>query len=89
MDSKICVLGLAYICLPTASILAVHGLSVVGVDFNPEVVENVNNGSPHIVEPGLESLVKEATYSDILSQVGLVDGVQLACECTNLLKKTA
>ena len=63
MDSKICVLGLGYIGLPTASILAVHGFWVVGVDVNPEVVETVNDGSPHIVEPGLETLVKAATYS--------------------------
>lgn len=46
MDSKICVLGLGYIGLPTASLLAIHGFRVVGVDVNPEVVETVNVGLP-------------------------------------------
>lgn len=63
MDSKICVLGLGYVGLPTASILAIHGYWVVGVDINPKAVDTINNGSVHIYEPGLETLVKAATYS--------------------------
>jgi UDP-N-acetyl-D-mannosaminuronic acid dehydrogenase len=63
MDSKICVLGLGYIGLPTASIFAVHGYWVVGVDINPEVVETINRGYGHIREPGLDTLVNAATHS--------------------------
>lgn len=63
MDSKICVLGLGYIGLPTASVFAVHGYWVVGVDVNPEVVVTINQGHGHIREPGLDTLVNAATHS--------------------------
>lgn len=60
---KICVLGLGYIGLPTASMLATHGFEVIGVDVNPKVVETVNRGSIHIQEPGLQTLVRAAVRS--------------------------
>lgn len=63
MDSKISVIGLGYIGLPTASILAVKGFWVVGVDVNIEAIKIVNGGGVHIYEPGLETLVKAATFS--------------------------
>lgn len=61
--TKICVLGLGYIGLPTASTFATHGLQVVGVDVNPQVVEILNQGEPHIHEPGLRTLVQAALGS--------------------------
>ncbi len=54
---KVSVIGLGYIGLPTAAILATHGLSVLGVDKNARVVETVNKGKIHIVEPELEAVV--------------------------------
>ena len=57
---KICVLGLGYIGLPTASTFATQGLKVVGVDINPQVVETLRNGGLHIHEPGLRTLVQAA-----------------------------
>jgi UDP-N-acetyl-D-mannosaminuronic acid dehydrogenase len=60
---KVCVLGLGYIGLPTASTFATHGLHVVGVDVNPQVVETLRNGGLHIHEPGLRTLVKAAIGS--------------------------
>ncbi len=63
MDAKICVLGLGYIGLPTASMFAVQGMWVVGVDVNPQAVETVNKGNVHIQEPGLDTIVKAATHS--------------------------
>lgn len=60
---KICVLGLGYIGLPTASTLATHGLKVVGVDTNPHVIETLQNGHIHIHEPGLRALVESALAS--------------------------
>lgn len=66
MSSKISVLGLGYIGLPTASILATNGFEVVGVDTNPRVVETVNRGSVHIHEPGLFTLVQAAVKSGAL-----------------------
>jgi UDP-N-acetyl-D-mannosaminuronic acid dehydrogenase len=57
---KVCVLGLGYIGLPTASMFATHGIDVVGVDVNPHVVETLNRGEIHIEEVGLAELVKQA-----------------------------
>ncbi len=60
---KICVMGLGYIGLPTASVLATKGFTVVGVDTNPKVVETIAKGKIHIEEPDLDILVKSAVNS--------------------------
>lgn len=60
---KICVMGLGYIGLPTASTFATHGLKVVGVDVNPSVLQTLQNGELHIHEPGLRTLVQAALKS--------------------------
>ncbi|OGI18020.1 MAG: UDP-N-acetyl-D-mannosamine dehydrogenase [Candidatus Melainabacteria bacterium RIFOXYA2_FULL_32_9] len=60
---KVCVLGLGYIGLPTASMLANNGYEVYGVDISPKVVDIINNGDIHIEEPGLKTLVKAAINS--------------------------
>jgi UDP-N-acetyl-D-mannosaminuronic acid dehydrogenase len=52
-------MGLGYIGLPTAIIAAQHGIDVIGVDINPKIVETVNQGLIHIVEPGLQELCKQ------------------------------
>jgi UDP-N-acetyl-D-mannosaminuronic acid dehydrogenase len=64
---KICVLGLGYIGLPTASTFATHGLRVVGVDINQRVVDTLRNGHIHIHEPGLRVLVQSALDSGNLT----------------------
>lgn len=56
---KACFMGLGYIGLPTAIIAAKHGVKVHGVDINPKVVEKTNQGVLHIIEPGMEELLKE------------------------------
>lgn len=61
--NKVCVMGLGYIGLPTASILSTHGLKVIGVDVNETVVTKVRQGEPHIHEPGLKALVEAAVKS--------------------------
>jgi UDP-N-acetyl-D-mannosaminuronic acid dehydrogenase len=62
-DKQICVLGLGYIGLPTAALLAAEGYNVVGVDINPDVIETVNKGCIHIVEPDLDTYVSSAVTS--------------------------
>jgi UDP-N-acetyl-D-mannosaminuronic acid dehydrogenase len=57
---KVQFIGLGYIGLPTAAIIAQKGIKVLGVDVNPKVVETINQGKIHIIEPGLESVVKKA-----------------------------
>lgn len=53
---KACFIGLGYIGLPTAIVAADNGIEVVGVDVNPHIVETINEGKIHIVEPGLADL---------------------------------
>lgn len=60
---KMCVIGLGYIGLPTASILATKGYKVLGVDINENAVNMINEGRIHIVEPDLDILVKSAVHS--------------------------
>ena len=59
----ICVVGLGYIGLPTASIFATRGRRVLGVDVNPRIVEQINRGEIPIEEPDLEMMVQAAVQS--------------------------
>jgi UDP-N-acetyl-D-mannosaminuronic acid dehydrogenase len=65
--NTLCVLGLGYIGLPTASTFATHGLSVIGVDINPHITSTLRSGELHITEPGLRVLVSEAIGSGRLT----------------------
>ena len=64
---KICVIGLGYIGLPTASTFARHGIQVLGVDNNPDVVSSLSKGHVHIYEPGLNEVVQSALQSGKLT----------------------
>ncbi len=63
---KACFMGLGYIGLPTAIIAAQHGIDVIGVDINPKIVETVNQGLIHIVEPGLQELCRQVVSEEKL-----------------------
>ncbi len=63
VNQKICVVGLGYIGLPTASLLGTKGFTVHGVDVTQSVVDTINQGQIHIVEPDLDILVKSAVGS--------------------------
>lgn len=60
---RVCVMGLGYVGLPTAAVLANRGVEVIGVDVNPERVVTVNSGVAPFDEPGLNSLVADAVAS--------------------------
>lgn len=60
---KVCVLGLGYIGLPTASILATNGFKVLGVDVNEEIVHVINKGGLPIEESGLKTIMQAAIHS--------------------------
>jgi len=64
---KICVMGLGYIGLPTASTFANQGKRVIGVDVDSHVVETLKNGGLHLHEPGLRTLVQAALASGNLT----------------------
>ncbi len=58
---KICVIGLGYIGLPTATTFAAHGINVLGVDINQQIIDILNKGEIHIHEPGLRDGLNSAT----------------------------
>ena len=60
---KISIVGLGYIGLPTAAVLASVGHKVLGIEVNQSIVEVVNRGEIHIVEPDLDGLVHAAVHS--------------------------
>ena len=57
------ILGLGYIGLPTAAIVASKDIKVLGVDTNKDIVDLINEGRTHISEPELEGLVKNSVNS--------------------------
>jgi len=63
MNKKICVIGLGYIGLPTASLLANRGYKIHGVDIVQSTVDTINRGKIHIVEPDLDTFVRSAINS--------------------------
>jgi len=63
---KICVIGLGYIGLPTAALLANKGYDVHGVDVVQSTVDTINRGEIHIVEPELDTFVQAAVKSEKL-----------------------
>lgn len=78
---RIAVVGLGYIGLPTAVALANAGHEVIGVDIDARVVDAVNTGESHIVEPGLDEQLAEAIGHGRLSastQMPCVDAYLIA-----------
>ena len=64
--SKVSVIGLGYIGLPTAAIISNSKIVTCGIDINNDVVDTVNNGNIHISEPGLKKIVQESVESGFL-----------------------
>ena len=63
---NVAVIGLGYIGLPTAALIASKGLNVVGVDTNQKIVDVINEGKIHIIEPDLDVLVHRAVMNENL-----------------------
>ena len=79
--NSVCVIGLGYIGLPTAALLASRGIKVLGVDVNPRVVETISKGKVHIAEPDLDGLVQKAVSTGNLTvqtQVSPADAFVIA-----------
>jgi UDP-N-acetyl-D-mannosaminuronic acid dehydrogenase len=60
MNPEVVTIGLGYIGLPTSALIASHGTNVLGVDINQKVVDTINQGKIHIVEPDLDEIVSKA-----------------------------
>lgn len=65
--SSLCVIGMGYIGLPTASVFASKSLQVTGMDINAEIIDDLEIGKLHIFEPGLQELVQDALKSGHLA----------------------
>ena len=63
---KVVMMGLGYIGLPTAAVIASRDINVLGVDINEEVINTINDGRVHIIEPALDSLVKYVVDKGLL-----------------------
>jgi len=64
---NVCIVGLGYVGLPTAALIATKGLRVRGVDIDPEIVGGINDGSLDFQEPDLDLLVRAAVNSGNLT----------------------
>ena len=62
----ISVVGLGYIGLPTAAVFSAYGVNVIGVDVNEYAVKTINQGKIHIVEPGLDLVIKKSVEQGLL-----------------------
>jgi UDP-N-acetyl-D-mannosaminuronic acid dehydrogenase len=61
--NRVSVIGLGYIGLPTAAVIASRGIDVIGVDVNQHAVDTINKGEIHIVEPDLDIVVRSAVMT--------------------------
>ncbi|MFL2818429.1 MAG: UDP-N-acetyl-D-mannosamine dehydrogenase [Candidatus Puniceispirillales bacterium] len=71
------IIGLGYIGLPTAAVIASKGVKVIGVDVNQEAVDMINQGTIHIVEPELDTLVHKVVKGNFLKAVTKIERVDI------------
>ena len=69
LSKKVMVVGLGYVGLSSAAVIAENGFDVLGYDINEFAVSQINNGKVHIDEDGLETLVRKVVKSDKLRAV--------------------
>ncbi|PYZ92596.1 UDP-N-acetyl-D-mannosamine dehydrogenase [Salipaludibacillus keqinensis] len=101
---KLCTVGLGYIGLPTSIMFAKHGVEVLGVDINSDVIKSLNKGLIHIEEPGLQEALTEvvgtgkfkAASQPEVSDVFIVsvptpnkDDAHKSCDLTYVLSATS
>ena len=67
MNPEVVTIGLGYIGLPTSALIAQHKTYVHGVDINQKVVDTINKGEIHIVEPDLDEVVSNAVKDGYLT----------------------
>ena len=70
---RIAMVGLGYIGLPTAAVMASRGLEVIGIDVNQEAVDTINSGNVHIVEPDLDIVVRSVVTTGNLKATTIAE----------------
>lgn len=78
---RVCVVGLGYIGLPTAALLATNDYDVVGVDLNAHAVDTINQGRIHIVEPDLAAFVRSAVTAGRLKAFTVPQAADIYMVC--------
>lgn len=73
----VCVIGLGYIGLPTAALLASQGYDIVGVDINPDIVDSIQGGVAHFAEADLDKLLASAISNRKLRVTSLVESAEI------------
>jgi UDP-N-acetyl-D-mannosaminuronic acid dehydrogenase len=64
--NEICMVGMGYIGLPTATVFALRSIQVLGLDVNAQAIDAINRGETHIVEPGLDDAVRRTVAAGYL-----------------------
>lgn len=80
-QKRVCVIGLGYIGLPTAALLASNGYEVVGMDVSAHAVETINQGKIHIVEPDLDAYVRSGVAAGRLRAFSEVQPAEVYMIC--------
>jgi UDP-N-acetyl-D-mannosaminuronic acid dehydrogenase len=73
---QVTIIGMGYIGLPTAALISHNHINVNGYDINPKVIETINRGEIHIVEPGLKEMVTNSIlngYLKVSSEITIGD----------------
>ena len=81
LQKRVCVIGLGYIGLPTAALLASNGYEVVGMDVSAHAVEIINQGKIHIVEPDLDAYVRSGVAAGRLRAFSEVQPADVYMVC--------
>lgn len=81
MFQRISVIGMGYIGLPTATLLAKSGFKVFGFDVNPKVIDTLSNGNIHIVEPDLQEAFSIALKSGNLTPAKKIEPAEIFVIC--------
>ena len=74
---RVCVVGLGYIGLPTAAIIARAGCPVLGLDVCEMVVETINRGAIHIAEVDLDGLVHGVVQRGLLRAATVIEPAEV------------
>ena len=77
MKPEVVTIGLGYIGLPTSALIASHGTNVLGVDINQHVVDTINEGKIHIVEPDLDQIVSKAVSKGNLKAATIASAAEV------------
>ena len=80
-NNKICVVGLGYIGLPTACLLAIKGFKVVGVDIDDSHLNKINSGTSPIQEPFLDEHLSEAINKKNFKAISTIEPADIFIIC--------